>query len=130
MSVRQHKIESQIRRVVSMVMLRDLDDPRISGIISVTKVDLTPDFHEARIYVSILSSIPEATVFQGLLHAQAYVQREVVKALAMRMAPRLSFHLDHSLKKQAEIDRLIQQQQTEHLAGGTVENNGPEGKPL
>ncbi|NNM87534.1 MAG: 30S ribosome-binding factor RbfA [Phycisphaerae bacterium] len=107
MSVRQRKIESQIRRVASMVMLRDLEDPRITGIVSVTKVEITPDLREAKIYVSILSSSPEATVFQGLVHAQAFVQREVAKALSMRVVPHLSFVLDHSLKKQAEIDRLL-----------------------
>ncbi len=107
MSVRQRKIESQIRRVVSMVLLRDLEDPRVTGIVSVTRVEVTADLREAKIYVSILSSLPEATVFQGLLHANAFVQHEVAKALSMRMAPHLSFVLDHSLKKQAEIDRLL-----------------------
>ncbi len=109
MSVRQRKIESQIRRVVSMVLLRDLEDPRITGIVSVTKVEITPDLRDAKVYVSILSPSPEATVFQGLVHAQAFVQREVTKALSMRVAPHLVFMLDHSLKKQAEIDRLLAQ---------------------
>ena len=63
----------------------------------------------AKVYVSILSPSPEATVFQGLVHAQAFVQREVTKALSMRVAPHLVFMLDHSLKKQAEIDRLLAQ---------------------
>lgn len=112
-SVRQQKVAAQIRRIVSESLLREVGDPRVAdlqGMITVTRVDVTPDLADAKVYVSILTTkgTPK-TVLSGLKSATRRIQGDVAKGLPIRVAPRLSFELDESLKKEAEILRTIDQ---------------------
>jgi len=107
-SIRQQKVASQIQRIVATVLLRDVADPRIDGLVSVTKVEITRDLREAKVYISILGGKrPGPTTLEGIRSAGRHIQSEVAQNMAMRFAPRLTFVLDESLKKQAEILKLI-----------------------
>ena len=107
-SIRQQKVASQIQRIVASVLQRDVADPRIDGLVSVTKVEITRDLREAKVFISILGGKrPEATTLEGIRSAGRHIQSEVAKNLAIRFAPRLTFVLDESLKRQAEIIKLI-----------------------
>ena len=117
-SVRQLKVASQIQRIVAMVLLRDVADPRVDGLVSVTRVEVTSDLREAKVFLSLLAATrPPATVLEGIKSAGRHIQAEVAENLALRYAPRLSFHLDESLKKQAEILQKIKE---------VAEERGPE----
>lgn len=106
--VRQHKIESSIRRIVAEYFQRDLNDPRADGLISITKVEITSDLSLARVYVSIFGNkTPTKTVFHGIESATKRIQGAVAKGLPIRSAPVLEFRLDESLKKEAEILKTI-----------------------
>ncbi len=120
-SIRQLKVASQIQRIVAMILLRDVADPRVDGLVSVTKVQITPDLRDARVFLSVLGGArTPATVLSGIESAARRIQAEVAKNLALRFAPRLSFHLDESLKKQAAILRQIDQ---------AVRENAPQDQP-
>ena len=126
MSIRQQKIESQVRRLVSEAILRDLSDPRIRGLLSVTRVQVSPDLREARVYISILSDRSESTVMSGLISARGVIQKHVANGMKIRYAPRLSFLLDESLKRQAEVlEALDSAGRDQH--GNTI--GGPEVPP-
>src|SRR5947208_6862487 len=103
-SIRQKKVAAQIQRIVAVVLQRDVADPRVDGLVSVTRVEMSPDLREGKIYLSVLggSRTPE-TVLQGIKSAGRHIQSEVADNLAMRFAPRLTYLLDETLKKQAEI---------------------------
>ncbi|MCL2647299.1 MAG: 30S ribosome-binding factor RbfA [Phycisphaerales bacterium] len=106
--IRQQKIASQIQKLVAMTLLKEIADPRIDGLISVTRVDVTPDLREARVHLSFLNNKrPPATILEGINSAGRHIQSEVAKGLTMRFVPRLSFHLDESLKREAEILKKI-----------------------
>jgi ribosome-binding factor A len=108
--VRQHKIESSIRRIVAEYFQRELNDPRADGLISITKVEITPDLSLARVYVSIFGNkTPTKTVFHGIESATRRSQGAVAKGLPIRTAPKLEFRLDDSLKKEAEVLKTIDQ---------------------
>lgn len=108
MTVRQQKVASQIRRLVSAVLARGIADPRIDGLITITRVHVTPDIREARVFVSILGQKGSAaTVLAGIRSATRRIQSEVAKALPLRLMPHLSFELDENLKKEAEILQQI-----------------------
>jgi ribosome-binding factor A len=105
---RQLKVASQLQRIVATVLLRDVADPRIDGLVSVTKVEITEDLREAKVFLSVMGGTrTPTTVLHGIKSAGRHIQAEVAEGLALRYAPRLSFHIDESLKKQAEILRLI-----------------------
>jgi len=117
-SVRQLKVAAQIQRIVAMVLLRDIADPRVDGLVSVTRVEITSDLREAKVFLSLLAGTrPPATVLEGIKSAGRHIQAEVADGLALRYAPRLTFHLDESLKKQAEILQKIKE---------VAEERGPE----
>jgi ribosome-binding factor A len=107
-SVRQQKVASQIQRMVAEILLRELGDPRVDGLVSVTRVEMTPDLHEARVHLSVLGSTrPAATVLEGIRSAGRHIQSRVADGLALRFAPRLTFHLDDSLKREADLLKKI-----------------------
>jgi ribosome-binding factor A len=106
--IRQQKVASQIQRIVANVLLREISDPRIDGLISVTKVEVTPDLREAKVFLSVLGGKrTPTTVLAGINSAGRRITGEVADKLPLRYVPRLSFHLDESLKKQAEILKKI-----------------------
>ncbi len=106
--IRQQKVASQIQRIVATVLLRDIADPRIDGLVSVTKVEVTPDLREAKVFLSVLGGKrTPTTVLAGIMSAGRRITGEVADKLPLRYVPKLSFHLDESLKKQAEIFRKI-----------------------
>ena len=106
---RTAQIAAVIRAEVQQVLSRGLNDPRVRGLISVTKVDMTADLSEARVFVSILPAEHAELSMHGLRSAAGHIQREIASAIAMKRMPRISFRLDESLKKQAEIDAAINQ---------------------
>jgi len=125
-AVRQLKVASQIQRIVAIVLIRDVADPRIDGLVSVTRVEVSPDLREAKVFLSVLGGTrTDATTLDGIKSAARHIQAEVAEGMEMRFVPRLSFHLDDSLKKQAEILQKIKETMNED---GSHNEPGHEGK--
>ena len=74
-----------------------------------TKVEVSPDLSDARVFVSVLPAEHSELTMHGLRSAAGHIQSEIAKEVAARRLPRLSFRLDESLKKQAALDQAIQQ---------------------
>jgi ribosome-binding factor A len=109
MTQRTEQIASVIRAAVQAVLSRGLNDPRVRGLISVTKVEVLPDLSEARVHVSVLPAEQAELTMHGLRGAAGYVQREIAPEVTAKRMPRLVFRLDESLKKQSEINAAIAQ---------------------
>lgn len=102
MSYRKQQVESTLQRAVSK-LVGQLSDPRVTGLVSVTRVDLTPDGHSAFVYVSVIPEEHQKRVMAGLSHAVGHIQKQLRDEVVMRYVPRLEFRLDASLKKQSEV---------------------------
>lgn len=100
---RKQQVESALKRIVGKVLAHQLSDPRIVGMISVTHVDVSPDLHNASVYVSVLPEKFERRTLQGLQHATRYIHSLVCKGVAMKSVPHLEFRLDKTMKKEAAI---------------------------
>jgi len=103
MSHRKAQIEAQLKRVLSTVLAHELSDPRVTGMVSVTHVDVAPDLHEAFVYVSILPQEHESKTMHGLKHAAGHIHTLAFKRMALRRVPKLVFRLDSSLKRSEEV---------------------------
>ncbi|MFA9477210.1 30S ribosome-binding factor RbfA [Phycisphaerales bacterium AB-hyl4] len=103
MSHRIAQIESTLKRVIADVLHRRISDPRIEGMISITRVKVSPDLHNAFVYVSVLPEAKQKTTLAGLRHASRHIHSFVKKGVALRAVPHLDFRLDESIKKQAGI---------------------------
>jgi ribosome-binding factor A len=107
MSRRTDQLASTIHRAVQGVLARGLNDPRVRGLISVTRVEVLQDMSEARVFVSILPEEATELSMHGLHHAAPHVQHAVAQQVPVRRLPQLVFRLDESLKKQARVDAAI-----------------------
>jgi len=103
MSVQSDQAVSTLRRAVQEVLARGLHDPRVRGLVSVTRVDLSPDHANATVYVSVLPAEHGELTLHGIRHAKRYVRSEVAKRIAFRRMPELSFRLDNAIKSEAEV---------------------------
>ena len=113
MSRRQKQINQAIRREISELITRHVNDPRIKGIISVTEVDVSPDLMQARIFISVLGDQTEKTEsLEGLTSASEFLRHELGNRLRLRSVPRLIFEKDDSIERAEHLMELIDQSAT------------------
>ena len=96
------RINEEIQRELAS-LIPNVKDPRVSGLISVTAVDTTPDLRYAKIYISVLDKSDCAQVLKGLKSASGYLRRELGHALQLRYTPALTFVRDDSIDQGAHI---------------------------
>ena len=96
------RINEEIQRELAS-LIPNVKDPRVSGLISVTAVDTTPDLRYAKIYISVLDKSDCAQVLKGLKSASGYLSRELGHALQLRYTPELTFVRDNSIDQGAHI---------------------------
>ena len=105
-SNRMGRINEEIQRELSALIPR-VKDPRVTGMISVTSVNTTPDLKFAQIYVSVLDKCQETQVLKGLKSAGGWLRRELGRALDLRSTPELTFVRDDSIDKGAHILEML-----------------------
>ena len=108
---RQEKVARVIKEVVSEAIANHLSDPRITGFVSVTRVEVMADMRGADVYLSLFASAEGARdrTFAAITHARAKIQSYLADALESKFCPVLRFHEDEQFRKTLEIMRLIDQ---------------------
>lgn len=92
-----------MKRALAQVLQRDISDPRIEGMVSITQVKVAPDLSEAYVSVSVLPAEKQTKTLYGLRHAASHIHSKLNKHMRLRTIPQLQFRLDDSLKKQAQV---------------------------
>ncbi len=106
---RLQKINEEILRELSGLIAR-LKDPRLGGLISVTRVDTSRDLSVARVYVSVLTGeTPADQVVKVLQTASAHLRHELAHALTLRHTPALRFVADVSIVRGAGVQKIMQE---------------------
>ena len=120
-----------------MIILHELNDPRLTGMPSITRVAVSDDLANADVYVTIMGSAGQQTAaLNALKHSAGMMRTKLTKSLNMRVSPFLKFHMDENLKKElammdilrkvaqenAEIDRKRAEAAGETVADAPVEN--------
>ncbi|MBQ8800823.1 MAG: 30S ribosome-binding factor RbfA [Clostridium sp.] len=96
------RINEEIQREMSS-LIRTVKDPRVTGLISVTAVDTTPDLKYCKLYISVLDKSDVDQVLKGLKSASGYLRRELGRSLNLRNTPELTFVRDDSIDQGAHI---------------------------
>ena len=112
---RSGRLGEEIRRIVSDLLLREIKDPRPSGMVSVSAVEVTEDGSYATVYITVLGSRPsEETsdekkneVLAAFKSAKGLIRREIGKQVKLRHVPDLLFKFDTSLEYGRHISKLI-----------------------
>lgn len=101
------RIDEELKKEISQIIGYELKNPKITGLISVTKTKITPDLKYAKVYVSILNSKNSKETFANLKKSAGYIRTEIAKRMNLRMTPELVFVLDDSMEYGAKIDEIL-----------------------
>lgn len=104
---RQGRIDEEFRRELSQIINYDLTNSSVTGMISVTKVKVTPDLKYAKVSVSILNSKNVQETLEGLKKSSGFMRSELARRINLRNTPELVFELDESLEYGARIDSIL-----------------------
>ena len=105
--LRIKKIAKEIKRVISKRIFLGLQVP-ISGLITISEIDLSSDFKYAKIYFSIFNIEKDASGVKKILISQIpFFKKELAAKLHLRIIPNLIFIYDDSVKKAAQINKLL-----------------------
>ncbi len=100
-------INQEIQKELSS-LLRNVKDPRVQDcMISVTRVETTPDLRWAKVYVSFLQEDKAADAMKGLRSAAGYLRRGLGQTLNLRYTPQIQWALDDSITYGAKMLALI-----------------------
>lgn len=104
---RLQRTQEDIKRELTDIM-RDLKDPRIKGLISIVRVEVTNDLSYAKVFVSAMEGLEQAkSAVEGLKSGAGYIRRELGNRLHIRYVPELKFAATDSIEYGAEINRLL-----------------------
>ena len=104
---RLNRVNEELKKEISRVFTFELKNSKVTGLISVTKVKITPDFKYAKIYVSILNSKSIGKTMEGLKQSSGFIRSQIAKNVNLRITPELVFELDDSLEYGARIDSIL-----------------------
>ncbi len=98
-----------MREAVSDAISNHLSDPRIEGLVSVTRVDMAADLRSADVYISIFGKDEAAQnkTFAAIEHAKSRIQSLLASRVQSKFCPVLRFHKDDKFKKTLETMKLI-----------------------
>lgn len=108
------RINEEIQRELA-ALLRNLKDPRVQNtMISITRVETTPDLRYAKVYASFLEEEKASEAMKGLKSASGYLRRELGHTLQLRYTPELMWALDDSITYGAHMLELINSLEVKH----------------
>jgi ribosome-binding factor A len=120
---RQEKAARAVKEAVSDAIANHLNDPRIEGFVSVTRVDMAADLRSAEVYLSIFGKDDAAQnkTYAAITHARSRIQSLLAGKLRCRFCPVLRFHRDESFKKTLETIKLIAETMSEREKKDSVD---------
>ncbi len=108
MTRRTERLNDLLREELSWILTRQMRDPRLSVLVTITKVEISSDLRQAVVHVSVLGTAEEKqTTLEMLRSASGFLQRELKPKLDLRYVPYLSFKLDESIEEGIRMQRLM-----------------------
>jgi ribosome-binding factor A len=121
---RPARVADQIRSELATLLARDVHDPGI-GFVTLTRVQVTPDLQQARVYYTVLGDDPtRRKSARALERAAPFLRRQIGSRLRLRRTPELIFVFDESIAGQDRIEQILDEIRT-HDAGA----RGPDETP-
>ncbi len=106
---RKDRVESLIHEEVMNILRTEVTDPRI-GFVTVTKVEVTDDLRQAKIFISILGDEQaKENSLSGLKSAAGFIRHQLAPRLGLRLVPEILFKLDETLEHSSRVLTLLHQ---------------------
>ncbi|GBF23327.1 ribosome-binding factor A [Candidatus Gastranaerophilus sp. (ex Termes propinquus)] len=108
MSLRNERVRKTLMKEISDIILREIKDPNLSGVVSITDVEVSSDNSSARVYFSVFGdeNAKKATA-KALENNVSKIRHEVGKRIRLRHTPALHFVEDNSLERGAKVTELL-----------------------
>ena len=106
MRLRPQKVADLIQRELSDLLRRDVRDPRV-GMVTITSVDVSPDFSHAKVLFTCLDPAHVKEVLQGLQRASGFLRSQLARRMKLYATPELRFEYDESIERGDRLHRLI-----------------------
>lgn len=105
---RTARLNSLLKEVISDVIRKDTRNPHIHRLMTVTRVEITPDLHYAKVYVSVIGTDHDKKeTIDALNNASGFIAVNASKQVVMRYFPQLTFKLDDSVDQHMRIEKLL-----------------------
>ena len=106
-SIKNTRINGEVQKELSII-IRDLKDPRIGIMTSVTAVEVTPDLKFAKVYISVLGDEQaKVDTLEGLNRAKGFIRRELAHTVNLRNTPEIKFIIDESIEYGMKMSKII-----------------------
>ncbi len=103
------RVNEELMKAISYIITYELKNPNVTGMISVTRVKVTPDLKYAKVYVSLLNSKNIEKTMQGLKDSAGFMRSQVAKTVNLRITPELVFEYDDSIEHGEKIDNILKE---------------------
>ncbi len=128
MSRRTERVGSTIQQELAQIIMRELNDPRLTGMPSITRVKVSPDLSIADVYITVMGTPGQQNAaLNALRHSAGLMRTKLTGQLTLRQAPYLKFHIDENLKKELEVLDLLRKarEENEELERKRAEADSP-----
>ena len=109
MKNRMERVNEELKKEISLIIDKDLKNPNITGIISVTKVKTSPDLKHAKVFISILGSKSKKNTLEGLKNGVGFIRCEIAKRINLRYTPEIVFEIDDSMEYGDKIEKILKE---------------------
>jgi len=125
---RAERVEEEIKKIVGTLIDNGIKDPRVNGLISVTKVEVSKDMKYCKIYVSMLGTKDKDEALKGLDSAKGVVRKEIGDKIRTFNTPEVKFIYDDSMEYGQHIDSIISSLNISHDDDDEIEAKNVESK--
>ena len=105
---RMGRVNEELKKEISEVINYEVKNSDITGLISVTRVNCTPDLKYAKVYVSFLNSKNVKKSLAGLKKASGFIRSRVASTVNLRITPEIVFEYDDS-SVGSKIEKILKQ---------------------
>ena len=116
MTQRTEQVAATLKKAIQDVIVRGLSDPRAKGLITVTRVEVSPDLADATVFCSVVPHDQEEISLHGLQSASKWVRRKAADNIRIRRMPKLHFKIDKKLRHEQDVMASIEQARLEDEA--------------
>ncbi|UQY44620.1 30S ribosome-binding factor RbfA [Erwinia sp. PK3-005] len=107
---RPQRVAQELQKEIAMIIQREIKDPRVGMMVTVSGVDVSRDLAYAKVFVTFLNDDDADSIKGGikaLQDASGYIRSLLGKAMRLRIVPELTFFYDNSLVEGMRMSNLV-----------------------
>ena len=101
------RISEEVRRELDKIIREDVRDPRVGGMFSIVRCEVTRDLKFCKVRVSVLENDKREPMIAALKNAAGFIRRELGHRVQLRYTPELIFELDTNIEYAARINEIL-----------------------